>query len=54
MSLGLAALVSVDLASGLPPSVDKGSENETKQEIPNMLRVSNSSETHEDTSWLLK
>jgi len=54
MSLGLAALVSVDLATGLPPELGKGEEKETNQEIPNMVRVSNNSETHEDTSWLLK
>ena len=54
MSLGLAALVSVDLASGLPAEIGKGEEKETNQELPNMIRVSNNSETHEDTSWLLK
>ena len=54
MSLGLAALVSVELSTGLPPEMGKGEEKETKQEIPNMVRVSNNSETHEDTSWLLK
>ena len=54
MSLGLAALVSVDLSNSLPPEMDKGSEKETKQQLPHMIRVSNNSETPEDTSWLLR
>ena len=54
MSLALAALVSVDLATGLPQEMAKGQKEETKQELPSMVRVSNNSETNEDTSWLLK
>tara|TARA_R110002110_G_scaffold117485_6_gene290479 strand:- start:3850 stop:5319 length:1470 start_codon:yes stop_codon:yes gene_type:complete len=54
MSLALAALVSADLSTGLPVEIDKGEEKETKQQLPHMIRVSNNSETHEDTSWLLK
>lgn len=54
MSLGLAALVSAELAEGLPAELDKGGETKTNQELPYMVRVSNNSETHEDTSWLLK
>ena len=54
MSLALAALVSVDLATGLPQEMAKGQKEETKQELPSMVRVSNNSETNEDTSWLLR
>tara|TARA_R110000803_G_scaffold90743_1_gene158173 strand:- start:6232 stop:7701 length:1470 start_codon:yes stop_codon:yes gene_type:complete len=54
MSLGLAALISTELAGGLPAELDKGTETKTNQELPHMIRVSNNSETHEDTSWLLK
>ena len=54
MSLALAALVSADLSTGLPVEIDKGEEKETKQQLPHMIRVSNNSETPEDTSWLLR
>tara|TARA_R110002012_G_scaffold11181_4_gene50740 strand:- start:6526 stop:7995 length:1470 start_codon:yes stop_codon:yes gene_type:complete len=54
MSLGLAALISVDLSTGLPAEIGKAEDSETKQELPSLLRVSNNSDTHEDTSWLLK
>ena len=54
MSLGLAALVSTELSQGLPSEMDKGEQDTTNQQLPTTIRVSNNSETHEDTSWLLK
>ena len=54
MSLGLAALVSVDLSTGLPSEMAKGEETETNQQLHYTIRVSNNSETSEDTSWLLR
>ena len=54
MSLGLAALVSTELSQGLPSEMGKGEQDTTNQQLPTTIRVSNNSETHEDTSWLLK
>ena len=56
MSLGLAALISVDLSTGIPAEMGKGEESKTNQELPYSVRVSNNSDSEidEDTSWLLR
>ena len=55
MSLGLAALISIDLSTGIPVEMGKGEETKTNQELPYSVRVSTNSdsETDEDTTWLL-